>query len=105
MDSGSSGTAVAALPLLEELHAALAAGDSVRARQLAEQLVEEDALILLEGLNPDELSNLFAILGDVSLGDLISRLDDHDAADVLERMPAEQAADILEEIHPANTTA
>jgi magnesium transporter len=104
MDSASTETTVAAVPLLVELHAALAVGDSPRARALAEQLVEEDALLLLEGLNPDELSHLFTILGDESLGDLISRLDDHDAADVLERMSAAQAADILEEIDPDDAT-
>ncbi|MEA2597215.1 MAG: hypothetical protein QOF01_3684, partial [Thermomicrobiales bacterium] len=88
MESGPAVGTVAAVPLLGELHAALAAGDGVRARALAEQLVEEDALLLLEGLDPDELSHLFAILGDESLGDLLSRLDEHDAADILERMSA-----------------
>src|SRR5215217_5970474 len=104
MDSGSTETTVVAVPLLVELHAALAVGDSFRARALAEKLVEEDALLLLEGLNPDELSHLFTILGDESLGDLISRLNDHDAADILERMSAAQAADILEEIDPDDAT-
>jgi magnesium transporter len=104
MESGPAVGTVAAVPLLDELHAALAAGDGVRARALAEQLVEEDALLLLEGLDPDELSHLFAILGDESLGDLLSRLDEHDAADILERMSAAQAADILEEIDPDDAT-
>src|SRR5215218_7373226 len=104
MDSGSTETTVAAVPLLVELHAALAVGNSFRARALAEKLVEEDALLLLEDLNPDELSHLFTILGDESLGDLISRLNDHDAADILERMSAAQAADILEEIDPDDAT-
>src|SRR5215218_758251 len=95
---------VATVSLLDDLHAALAAGDGERARALAEQLVEEDALLLLEGLDPAELSRLFVILGDEALGDLLSRLDDHDAADILERMSAAQAADILEELDPDDAT-
>jgi magnesium transporter len=95
---------VATVSLLDDLHAALAAGDGERARAHAEQLVEEDALLLLDGLNPAELSRLFVILGDEALGDLLSRLDEHDAADILERMSAAQAADILEEIDPDDAT-
>ncbi len=104
MEPAPADGTVAVVPLLDELHAALAAGDSERARALAERLVDDDALLLLEGLNPDELTRLFVILGDEALGDLLSRLDDHDAADILERMSAAQAADILEEIDPDDAT-
>jgi magnesium transporter len=88
------------LPLVDGLHAAVANGDAGRARALAAQLVDDDALVLLQDLDPDELSRLFTILGDEALGDLLARLHEHDAADVLERMSAAQAADILEEIDP-----
>jgi magnesium transporter len=104
MESAPPEGTVAVVPLLDELHAALIAGDSARARALAERLVDDDALLLLEGLDPDELSRLFVILGDEALGDLLTRLHDHDAADILERMSAAQAADILEEIDPDDAT-
>src|SRR3712207_5875665 len=100
MESAPAGGTAVAVPLLDELHAALAEGDGARARALAEQLVDEDALLLVEGLDPGHLIHLFALLGDESLGDLLSRLDEHDAADILEQMSAAQAADILEEIDP-----
>src|SRR5215216_1307230 len=104
MESAPAEGTVTAVPLLDELHAAIAAGEGERARSLAERLVDDDALSLLEGLSPDELSRLFVILGDEALGDLLSRLDDHDAAAILERMSAAQAADILEEIDPDDAT-
>jgi magnesium transporter len=86
--------------LLERIRAAVATGDGERARALASRMLEEDALALLEDLEPVELSRLFAILGDESLADLLARLDDRDAAAILSRMSAAQAADILEEADP-----
>ena len=70
----------------------------------ADRMLEDDALALLEDLEPAELSVLFAILGDESLAALLSRLDDRDAARILTRMSADQAADILEEIDPDDAT-
>jgi len=90
--------------LLENLRAAVAAGDGARARAYAAQMLEEDALTLLEDLRPNELTRLFAILGDESLASLLARLDDRDAASILTRMTAAQAADILEEIDPDDAT-
>jgi magnesium transporter len=104
MDPAPNEGTVATVSLLDELHAALAVGDSARSRVLAEQLVDDDALQLLEGLDPEELSHLFVMIGDEALGALLSRLDEHDAADILERMSAAQAADILEEIDPDDAT-
>jgi magnesium transporter len=95
---------VATVSLLDELHGAVAAGEGERARAIAEKMAEEDALLLLEGLDPAELSRLFVIIGDEAFGDLLSRLDEHDAADILERMTAAQAADILEELDPDDAT-
>jgi magnesium transporter len=86
--------------LLEQLREAVAAGDGDLARALAARMLEEDALALLEDLEPDELTRLFAILGDEALAELLARLDDRDAAGILSRMTAAQAADILEEADP-----
>lgn len=99
-DSG----ATAALPLLDELQAAIASDDRTRARQLAARLLEEDALALLKDLDPAALSRLFRILGDETLADLLERLDERDAADILERMNVAEAADVLEEIQPDDAT-
>jgi magnesium transporter len=87
-------------PLIERIREALAAGDGERARDLAGRMLEEDALALLEDLEPLELSRLFATLGDEVLAELLARLDDRDAAGILSRMSAAQAADILEEADP-----
>ena len=92
------------LSLLEQLRAAVAAGDVLRAQMCARRMLEDDALALLEDLSAEELSVLFSILGDESLADLLSRLDDRDAAGILSRMSASQAADILEEIDPDDAT-
>jgi magnesium transporter len=91
-------------PLLGQIRAAVAAGDSEAARACAHRMLEDDALALLEDLEPGELSVLFTILGDESLAELLARLDDRDAARILSRMSAEQAADILEEIDPDDAT-
>jgi magnesium transporter len=90
--------------LLEQIRLAIAAGDVRAARHLADRMLEEDALALLEDLQPAELSRLFAVLGDESLADLLARLDDRDAARILGRMSVDQAADILEEIDPDDAT-
>ncbi len=90
--------------LLDLIRAAIAEGDAERARGFARRMVEEDALALLEDLLADELSRLFAILGDETLALLLARLDDRDAAGILGRMSAAQAADILEEIDPDDAT-
>ncbi|MEJ7763635.1 MAG: magnesium transporter [Thermomicrobiales bacterium] len=90
--------------LLGDLREAVARGDPDLARSLAARMLEEDALALLEDLQPAELSRLFAILGDESLAQLLARLDDRDAAGILSRMTAAQAADILEEIDPDDAT-
>jgi len=90
--------------LLVDLREAVARGDAALARSLAARMLEEDALALLEDLQPAELSRLFAILGDESLAQLLARLDDRDAAGILSRMTAAQAADILEEIDPDDAT-
>lgn len=90
--------------LLDRIREAIAAGDVDAARHLADRMLEEDALALLEDLEPIELSRLFAFLGDESLAALLSRLDDRDAARILSRMSVDQAADILEEIDPDDAT-
>ncbi len=90
--------------LLDQIRDAIAAGDVDAARLLADRMLEEDALALLEDLEPIELSRLFSFLGDESLAALLSRLDDRDAARILSRMSADQAADILEEIDPDDAT-
>ena len=90
--------------LLGDLREAVATGNPDLARSLAARMLEEDALALLEDLQPAELSRLFAILGDESLAQLLARLDDRDAAGILSRMTAAQAADILEEIDPDDAT-
>ena len=91
-------------PLLDQIRAAIASGDADLARQCADRMLEDDALALLEDLEPTELSVLFAVLGDESLATLLARLDDRDAARILTRMTADQAADILEEIDPDDAT-
>ncbi len=90
--------------LLEHIRRAIAAGDELQARLLADRMLEDDALALLEDLEPAELGRLFVFLGDESLAVLLSRLDDRDAARILSRMSADQAADILEEIEPDDAT-
>jgi len=90
--------------LLEEIRAAVASGDVDAARMYANRMLEDDALALLEDLEPDELSRLFVFLGDETLAMLLSRLDDRDAAGILTRMSAAQAADILEQIQPDDAT-
>lgn len=90
--------------LLEGIRDAVAAGDPDRARSCASRMLEEDALALLEDLQPVELSRLFAILGDESLAVLLGRLDDRDAAGILTKMSTAQAANILEEIDPDDAT-
>ncbi|MEJ7839169.1 MAG: magnesium transporter, partial [Thermomicrobiales bacterium] len=92
------------LTLLEQIRAAVAAGNVERAQSCARQMLEDDALALLEDLTAPELSVLFSILGDEALGSLLARLDDRDAASILSRMSASQAADILEEIDPDDAT-
>ena len=67
-------------------------------------MLEDDALALLEDLTPEELSRLFAFLGDEALATLLARLDNNDAAHILSRMSVAQAADILEEIDPDDAT-
>lgn len=90
--------------LLAEIRAAVASQDVDLARTLANRMLEEDALALLEDLTPSELSRLFTFLGDETLATLLSRLDDRDAAGILTRMSAAQAADILEQIDPDDAT-
>lgn len=90
--------------LLSSIRSAVADGDVERARLLANRMLEDDALALLEDLEPVELSRLFTFLGDESLAVLLSRLDDRDAAHILTRMSAAQAADILEQIDPDDAT-
>jgi magnesium transporter len=90
--------------LLDQIRAAITAGDVEAARLCANRMLEDDALALLEDLEPGELTVLFTILGDEGLAILLSRLDDRDAARILTRMTAEQAADILEEIEPDDAT-
>ena len=100
-DEATSGTLG---PLLDGLRDAVAANDAGRARACAAEMLEEDALALLEDLRPAELSRLFAILGDEALADRLARDDDRDAARILSRMSTAQAADILEEIDPDDAT-
>jgi magnesium transporter len=90
--------------LLDRIRTAVATGDVEEARVCARRMLEDDALALLEDLEPSELSRLFTFLGDESLAELLSRLDDRDAARILTRMSADQAADILEEIDPDDAT-
>ena len=90
--------------LLDQIRAAIAERDAERAQLLARRMVEDDALALLEDLEPKELGTLFGVLGDETLALLLSRLDDRDAAGILARMSAPQAADILEEIDPDDAT-
>ncbi len=90
--------------LLEHIRDAIVTGDEPQAKLLADRMLEDDALALLEDLEPIELSRLFTFLGDESLAVLLSRLDDRDAARILSRMSADQAADILEEIEPDDAT-
>jgi magnesium transporter len=90
--------------LLDGIRSAVAAGDAEQARSCASRMLEQDALALLEDLQPVELSRLFAILGDESLAQLLARLDDRDAAGILAKMSTAQAADILEEIDPDDAT-
>ncbi|HEV2065345.1 MAG TPA: magnesium transporter [Thermomicrobiales bacterium] len=90
--------------LLDSIRSAVAEGDVERARLLANRMLEDDALALLEDLEPIELSRLFTFLGDESLAVLLARLDDRDAAHILTRMSAAQAADILEQIDPDDAT-
>lgn len=92
------------LTLLDDIRRAVADGDVDRARSLANRMLEDDALALLEALTPEELSRLFTFLGDETLAVLLSRLDVRDAAHILTRMSAAQAADILEEIDPDDAT-
>ena len=100
----SLATSIDDAPLLDQIRAAIAEGDAVRARGYARRMVEEDALALLENLSAAELSRLFASLGDETLALLLARLDDRDAAGILGRMSAVQAAEILEEIDPDDAT-
>lgn len=86
--------------LLANIRDAVAAGDAARARFCAARMLEDDALALLEDLQPQELTVLFSILGDEALADLLARLDEHDAARILGRMTVAQVADILEEVDP-----
>lgn len=97
-------TTMADASLLDSIRSAVADGDVERARLLANRMLEDDALALLEDLQPVELSRLFTFLGDESLAVLLSRLDDRDAAHILTRMSAAQAADILEQIDPDDAT-
>ncbi|MBA2467840.1 MAG: magnesium transporter [Chloroflexia bacterium] len=90
--------------LLQSIRAAIAEGDVDLARLCANRMLEDDALALLEDLEPGELSRLFTFLGDEALAGLLARLDDRDAARILTRMTAAQAADILEEIDPDDAT-
>jgi magnesium transporter len=90
--------------LLDSIRSAIAQGDVEQARLCANRMLEDDALALLEDLEPAELSRLFTFLGDEALAGLLARLDDRDAARILTRMSAEQAADILEEIDPDDAT-
>lgn len=90
--------------LLEDLRAAIAARNAEHARYLAERMLDDDALELLEDLTPRELTHLFAFLGEEALGTLLARLDHRDAAHILSRMSAAQAADILESIGPDDAT-
>lgn len=90
--------------LIDAIRAAVATKDVERARELANRMLDDDALALLEDLTPPELSSLFAFLGDETLAILLSRLDVRDAAGILIRMSAAQAADILEEIGPDDAT-
>lgn len=102
LETGSASDVAASL--LDAIRAAVAEGDVERARLLANRMLEDDALALLEDLQPIELSRLFTFLGDESLAALLSRLDDRDAAHILTRMSAAQAADILEQIDPDDAT-
>jgi magnesium transporter len=90
--------------LLDLIRMAIAIGDVEQARLCADRMLEDDALALLEDLEPRELSRLFTFLGDEALAVLLARLDDRDAARILTRMSAPQAADILEEIEPDDAT-
>jgi magnesium transporter len=92
------------MPLLDLIREAIANGDVDQARLCANRMLDDDALALLEDLQPIELSRLFTFLGDEALAGLLARLDDRDAARILTRMSAEQAADILEEINPDDAT-
>lgn len=90
--------------LLDQIRVSVADGDVEQARTLANRMLEDDALALLEDLTPAELSRLFSFLGDEVLARLLARLDDKDAAHILSRMTAAQAAEILEEIDPDDAT-
>lgn len=104
MDTETTDRVEEEVSLLVGLREAVAGGNADRARACAAQMLEEDALALLEDLRPAELSRLFAIVGDEALAQLLGRLDDRDAAGILSRMSAAQAADILEEIDPDDAT-
>lgn len=104
VDEPAAGSAVEESPLLDQIRAAVASGDAESARSCARRMLEDDALALLEDLSAEELSRLFAVLGDETLATLLARLDDRDAAGILGRMSAAQAADILEEIDPDDAT-
>jgi magnesium transporter len=99
-ESSPDGEERAQPTLLAQIREAVTGGDAARARALSARMLEEDALALLEDLEPVELTRLFAILGDESLAELLARLDDRDAAGILSRMTVAQAADILEEADP-----
>ena len=53
--------------LLESIRAAIADGDAEQARLCANRMLEDDALALLEDLEPGELTRLFTFLGDEAL--------------------------------------
>ncbi len=95
---------VAELDLLTAIRTAIDARDVDEARRLASQMLDDDALELLEDLSGRELAHLFAILGEESLGTLLARLDHRDAAGILTRMSSSHAADILESIDPDDAT-
>ena len=75
-----------AISLLDQIRAAIADNDAANARVYAYRMLEDDALALLEDLEPLELSRLFVILGDEALAALLARLDERDAARILTRM-------------------
>jgi magnesium transporter len=96
----SSAAVTAPDDILEQLRAAVEAGDAVQARSLARRLLDDDAAELFEDLEGAQLADLATLLGNETVAELLSQLTEQAAADVLEQLPVERAADVLEEIDP-----
>lgn len=86
--------------VLAEIREALDQGDDERLRGRAQQMRPADLADIVERLDAEERSRLFALLDDDAAADALHELDEGVAGEILQALPAERASRLLGDMPP-----